>query len=107
MHSTRTARFWLVALQAAARHTLAWTLKLSVFCFDAVWLLLSGWPASGRGIAVIALAVAAFFSPLVTDDGRLSLQTSIHRHFGAVVTNTTFHFVTDGTSLLSANVHTA
>ena len=96
MHSIRTARSWLVAIQAAGRHIFAWTLKLSVFCFDAVWLLLSGWPAAGRGIAVIALAVAAFISSLVTDDDRLCLQTNIRRHFSAVVTNTTFHLLTEG-----------
>ena len=76
MHRTRPARFWLGALQSAGQHILAW----SVLCFDAVCLLLAAWPASARGVAVIALAAAAFVAPLVTDDGRLWLQISTHRH---------------------------
>lgn len=44
---------------------MAWTLTWIVLCIDAIWLLLAGWSVSGRGVAVIVLAVAAFRAPLM------------------------------------------
>ena len=35
-----------------------------VLCIDAAWLLSGGWSVSGRGVAVLALAVAACLAPL-------------------------------------------
>lgn len=44
---------------------MAWMLAWVVLCIDAIWLLLAGWSVSGRGVAVIVLAVAAFRAPLM------------------------------------------
>lgn len=74
MHSTRTPRFLLDALQAAGRQNLAWTLTWSVLFLDAVCLLLTEWSVPWRGVAVISVAGAAFLAPLAIGRYRRDLR---------------------------------
>lgn len=64
MQSTRTARFLRPALKVAGRIGVAWTLTWFMLGIDVLWLWLAGWSVSGRGIAVLALAVMVFRAPL-------------------------------------------
>lgn len=63
--STPSAGFLESGLRVARQLGMAWTLTWIVLCIDAIWLLLAGWSVSGHGVAVIALAVAAFRAPLM------------------------------------------
>lgn len=76
MRSTPSARLLEPGLVVARQLGMTWTLTWIVLCIDAVWLLLAGWSVSGRGVAVIALAVAAFLAPLAI--GRYRRDLRIH-----------------------------
>jgi len=67
MHRTGTARFWLDTLQCAGQHVLA----CIDLCFEVMWMLLTAWPASARGVAMIALAAAAFLASMFTHSSQL------------------------------------
>lgn len=58
-------QFLETGVRAAKNLGMAWTLTWIVLCIDAIWLFLAGWSVSGHGVAVIALAVAAFRAPLM------------------------------------------
>lgn len=75
MQSTRTARVHLPAIKVAGQLGVAWTLTWIVLSIDVLWLLLAGWSVSGRGIAVLALAVMVFRAPLAI--GRYSSDLRI------------------------------
>ena len=52
----------------------AWSLTLLVMCVDAVWLVFGGWSVSGRNVAALGLAAAAFFAPLAFGRYRRELR---------------------------------
>ena len=65
---------------STGRHGLAWTITAGVLCIDAVWLALAGWSVSGRGLAVLAMGLAACLAPLSVaryrHDARIAATTS-------------------------------
>lgn len=74
MRSTPSARLLEPGLGVARQLGMTWTLTWIVLCIDVVWLLLAGWSVSGRGVAVIVLAAAAFFAPLAIGRYRRDLR---------------------------------
>jgi len=65
MSSQTPTQFLETGARAAKNLGMAWMLTWIVLCIDAIWLLLAGWSISGHGVAVIALALAAFRAPLM------------------------------------------
>ncbi|ABE44452.1 hypothetical protein Bpro_2536 [Polaromonas sp. JS666] len=74
MRSTPSAGLLEPGLRVARQLGMAWTLTWIVLFIDAVWLLLGGWSISGRGVAAIALAAAAFLAPLAISRYRRDLR---------------------------------
>ncbi|ABD68534.1 putative membrane protein [Rhodoferax ferrireducens T118] len=77
MQSTRTARIHLPVIKTAGRLGFAWTLTWIVISIDVLWLLLAGWSVSGRGIAVLTLAIMVFRAPLAIGRYRSDLRIRV------------------------------
>ncbi|WP_244095796.1 phosphatase PAP2 family protein [Rhodoferax ferrireducens] len=64
-------------IKTAGRLGFAWTLTWIVISIDVLWLLLAGWSVSGRGIAVLTLAIMVFRAPLAIGRYRSDLRIRV------------------------------